>query len=122
MTQAVTEEHVREELAGILDPCSISAGAPLSIIDMGLVLDVDVSLPGIIKVNLRLTSPGCLFGVTVFEPEIKRRLSALRGATKVEVDIHNDGLWTESDITPRGRQKLLQVRKRRLDQRQSEAS
>ena len=41
----------------------ISAGVPLSIVEMGFVRNVEISTDGDVAVELRLTTPGCIEGV-----------------------------------------------------------
>ena len=109
-----TEAAVREALDSIKDPCSISVGAPLGLIEMGLVTAVDVGDTGRVKVDIRLTSPGCMMGILYFDHEIKRRVGALPGVAAVEVGRTHDLNWSEDDISAGGRERLRAVRARRL--------
>jgi metal-sulfur cluster biosynthetic enzyme len=109
----VTQESVLKVLEAIKDPCSISAGCELSIVEMGLITGVKVAQDAV-SVELRVTSPGCVFGV-VFAKEIQERLHTLDGVEVVEVDL-TDGWqdWTTSDIKLESRARLADARKARL--------
>jgi metal-sulfur cluster biosynthetic enzyme len=109
---AATIEAILDE---IMDPCSISAKAPMSIVEMGLVRAIEID-GGAVHVRLRFTSPGCLMGLTVFWPEITRRVSELPGVESVAIEIE-DSLWSEDDIRPEARERLEAVRRARSDRR-----
>ena len=102
----VSQSMVEEVLDTVLDPCSVSAGVPLSIREMGLVRDLQIDDDGTIQVTLRLTSPGCIEGVIKFTHEIERGVGALPGVRKVEVNFFEAIDWSESDISQSGRKKL----------------
>jgi metal-sulfur cluster biosynthetic enzyme len=108
------ESAVRDALDSIKDPCSISVGAPLGLIEMGLVTGVRVGDDGHVAVDIRLTSPGCMMGILYFDSEIKRRLGAMAGVTSVEVGRTHDLSWSEDDISAHGQELLREVRMKRL--------
>lgn len=81
-------ERVSEALNTIVDPCSITAGVPGGLVDMGLVRDLRIDeLPdGGHRVTLAVgvTEPTCvLLGSFIAEAQI--RLRALDGVTAVDV-------------------------------------
>jgi metal-sulfur cluster biosynthetic enzyme len=112
----VTRVAIDEVLSGVFDPCSVSAGVPLSILAMGLVKSVTVGEDGNVVVTLRLTSPGCVEGAMKFTHEIEQGLGTLPGVRGVEVCFDEALDWSERDITNEGRH-LLQIARRSRIQR-----
>ena len=106
----VTREQVEAALDGIVDPCSVSVGVPLSIREMGLIDDVVLAEGGQVRIELRLTSPGCLIGVLNFEPEIESVVGAVEGVTGVAVHFNDPLTWTEDRISADGRRRLQEMR------------
>ena len=109
-----SETEIRCALDLIKDPCSVSVGVPLGLAEMGLVTSVLIEESGSVRVDIRLTSPGCMTGVFYFDQEIRRRLMAIAGVTAVSVGRTGDLSWSEADISGDGRQRLQEVRMRRL--------
>lgn len=96
----------------VIDPCAVSAGASLSLCEMGLVDDVQVAPDGVVTIALRLTSPGCLMGGFFFEPEIVKRVSAIEGVASVVIRFGDPLGWSEAHISEAGRHKLEAARRR----------
>jgi metal-sulfur cluster biosynthetic enzyme len=107
------QAEIESVLDTVLDPCSVSAGVPLSVREMGLVCGVDITDDGSVRVLLRLTSPGCIEGFMKFMHEIETGVGALDGVRSVEVDFLESVGWTESDISQEGRAKLALHREAR---------
>jgi metal-sulfur cluster biosynthetic enzyme len=76
----VNEELVREALKNVFDP-----ELRLSIVDLGLVYDVDVE-DGKVKVVYTLTTPACPLG-PVIDEQIQDVLGDLPGVQEVESEI-----------------------------------
>ncbi len=86
------------ELDQIKDPCSLAAGTPFGLAEMGLVDEVLVSDEGAVTVKLRLTSPFCHM-IGFFKLEASRRIEALPGVRSVEL-LADQGLdWSPSRIS-----------------------
>jgi metal-sulfur cluster biosynthetic enzyme len=77
-------------LNGVVDPCSIATGRPISIIDMGLVRSIEVA-GAAIRVGLRLTSPFC-FQVPLIRREIETQLVAIGYVAEIDVDTADEWL------------------------------
>ena len=92
---SITVDQVMAALELIEDPCSISAGVPLSIRDMGLVEDVNLSPKGDVSIVLRLSSPGCLMGGFYFEPQIAKRVGEIPGVASVSISFGDPLTWSE---------------------------
>jgi metal-sulfur cluster biosynthetic enzyme len=108
-------------LDSVVDPCSLSAGVPLSISDMGLVRDVSIDPVGKVCVRLRLTSPGCIIGVSQFTREITERVSDIAGVDSVTVEFEHSYDWSEEDISAEGRRRLQLVRRTRRESAEASA-
>lgn len=86
------------ELDEIKDPCSLAAGTPFGLDEMGLVDEVLISDDGVVTVKLRLTSPFCHM-VGFFKLEASRRIEALPGVRSVEL-LADQGLdWSPGRIS-----------------------
>ena len=73
----LSEELVMERLKDVFDP-----EIHMSIVELGLVYDVDISDEGIIDVTYTLTSPGCPLG-PVIDGQMKDALIDLPGVKEV---------------------------------------
>ena len=84
--EVVNEEIVREALQNVFDP-----ELRMSIMELGLVYDVDVS-DGAVKVIYTLTSPGCPLG-PVIDGQIHDVLMDLPGVDEVQPQLTFDPPW-----------------------------
>lgn len=102
MSSLRDEEEVRGAVLTIIneipDPCSVAARTPAGLFDMGLVVDLEMT-PRADKydvgLSMRVTSPGCMF-FSVFDSELRERISALEDVRSVEVSWSMDPLWDPS--------------------------
>ncbi|GKQ41942.1 metal-sulfur cluster assembly factor [Streptomyces sp. A012304] len=112
----VTETQVRAVLNEILDPCSITAGVPAGLDDMGLVSDVHVRDDGTggqcVAVTVGVTEPSCVL-IGSFAAEAQVRLTALTGVSAVDVRLTDDFDWTPDRLAPHYRQRLDEHRERK---------
>ena len=105
-------QSVTEALGRVFDPCSLAAGAPLSVADMGLITELTVDdETGVVAIAMRPTSAMCtvIAGVMTDVEEIVARVP---GVSSVRVSLHNDTMWTEADLSENGR-RILEARRRR---------
>lgn len=51
-------EAIWTALERVVDPCSIATGAPINLVDMGMIKDI-ANDAGDVRIELRLTSPIC---------------------------------------------------------------
>lgn len=75
---------IRRQLDTIEDPCSVAAGSPMGLAEMGLVEHVGVDADGNVTVRLRLTSPSCA-NLGLFKVEAEARIASLPGVRSVDV-------------------------------------
>ena len=84
--QVVSEELVREALQNVFDP-----ELRMSIMELGLVYDVDVD-DGTVKVTYTLTTPACPLG-PVIDGQIQDVLMDLPGVKDVDVEVTFSPPW-----------------------------
>jgi metal-sulfur cluster biosynthetic enzyme len=105
-------QSVTEALGSVFDPCSLAAGAPLSVIDMGLITELTIDdEAGVVAIAMRPTSAMCtvIAGVMTDVEEIVARVP---GVSSVRVSLHNDTMWTEANLSENGR-RVLEARRQR---------
>jgi len=108
----MTEDRVRAELNEILDPCSVVAGAPAGIDEMGLIRALCMTeVPGGVAIEVRIgvTEPGCMMGAS-FAVRARERLEALAGVVAVDVALDHASDWEPSDLSPGYAKRLEAVR------------
>ena len=91
-------ERIVAVLDEIKDPCSLAAGTPLGLAEMGLVKDVVIGCGGEVTSDLRLTSPFCHM-IGFFKKEAIRLVGALPGVRSVELRADNGLDWSPRDMT-----------------------
>jgi metal-sulfur cluster biosynthetic enzyme len=104
-------DRVIEGLEEVIDPCSITAGAPLSVVDMGLINELSVDEEGMVRLSMRATSAMCTM-IAGMMKVAEERLGRIEGVTQVEIKLCSGAIWTEADMTERGRQVLAARRER----------
>ncbi len=87
----------RTALDAVPDPCSVAAGAPLGLEEMGLVKDLDIDDAGRAEVALRLTSPSCLMH-GYFIDEIEGHLLQVEGVNEVAISFDHGEEWEPNHI------------------------
>jgi len=95
---------VAAALDRVVDPCSLQARAPLSLVDMGLV-DWSVDAAGAVALRMWVTSPCCVYGPRLAEAA-ERELRAVAGVTDVRVTFDHSVLWSPEMMTAAGRDSL----------------
>ncbi|QTH20282.1 DUF59 domain-containing protein [Rhizorhabdus wittichii] len=101
------ERLVRDALRRVVDPCSIAAGVPIDVIDMGIIKAVDVR-DGAIAITLRPTSPFC-FQLDMIAAQIVAKVQeAVPHKVSTEVDFAAD--WDPEMMSEQARARLRAVR------------
>jgi len=93
----ITPDDVRKALRQVKDP-----EINLSIIELGLVYDVEVESEGHVAVRMTLTSPGCPSGPEIMA-DVDRAVRSLDGVTAVNIDLVWEPYWTPERIDPKVR-------------------
>jgi metal-sulfur cluster biosynthetic enzyme len=102
-------DRVDAALDAVHDPCSVAANAPLSIRDMGLVLDRRVDDSGRAHIRLCVTGPSCILVGSIIRG-VEERVSAVPGISAVRVAVDAGHMWTEDDMSAGGRAALAEAR------------
>lgn len=90
-------EAIRRALRQVKDP-----EINLSVVDLGLIYDVELSDDGEVDVKMTLTSPGCPSGPEMLA-EVDRVVRVLEGVTDVNVELVWEPYWTPERIDPKVR-------------------
>jgi len=108
----MNDDLIRAELNQILDPCSVVAGAPAGIEELGLVRSLSVRpIAGGLAVEVRIgvTEPGCMMGAS-FAVKARERLEALPSVIDVDVQVDHAADWDPADMAPGYAARLLRTR------------
>jgi metal-sulfur cluster biosynthetic enzyme len=105
---AVTLADVRDALAGVVDPCSIATGVPLTLAEMGMVTDIAVD-DGRVTVTLVLTSPVCWQAGNIIQA-VEASISRVPRVTAVRCTIDHDAGWLPGQMDPHARRRLRSAR------------
>lgn len=102
----VIDDQIRQALSKIHDPCSIAAGRPLSVIEMGLVRGWTLT-DSTLSITFCVTFAGCTMAPHFVEAAA-RDLAVIPGIARVETIIDTDFVWTPemmtaSRVVPAGR-------------------
>lgn len=106
------EALIKDELNAIVDPCSVVAGAPAGIVELGLVRKLTITPRGegySVLVRIGVTEPGCLMGAS-FAVKARERLGAMPGIVSVDVQLDHAAEWEPTDIDPAYGERLARVR------------
>lgn len=89
---AKLDADIRKVFSEIYDPCSIAAGRPISLLDMGLVLGWTLE-DGHLIVTMCTTFAGCTMAPK-FTEEAEPKLAVLENVTSAAVIIDPTFFWT----------------------------
>jgi metal-sulfur cluster biosynthetic enzyme len=103
--------RVYEALHAVIDPCSVSAGTPISVVDMGMVTDVSADESGAVAIVMRPTSAMCTMIAGIMKG-VEEHIGRVEGVSRVDVMLLGGQLWTEEDMSERGRAVLAARRER----------
>ena len=87
------DDLIRQRLDAIYDPCSVAAGKPKGLLQMGLVLGWAFTAPGRLKVRFCMTFTGCTMAPHFMEAA-RESLETLPGISAVETELDTGFLWT----------------------------
>jgi metal-sulfur cluster biosynthetic enzyme len=94
---SIAEGTVRDRLDEIIDPCSAANGTDLSIVEMGLLEDIDID-GSHVTVSMRLTSPFCM-QLPYFVEEIEAEVGAIDEVSTVDLETDNGLDWHSEMMT-----------------------
>ncbi len=95
----LTDEDVYEALKNVYDP-----EIPVSIVDLGLIYDVNISSGRNVSVKMSLTTPGCGMGAMIAQ----QAETAIReaGADNVLIEVVWDPPWNPDMMSEHAKEKL----------------
>lgn len=91
------EDDVRAAVAEVDDPCSVSAGCTLNLVEMGLLRSVRV-VDGAAELVLGLTSPTCDFA-PMLAVAVQERVERIAGVRSVDVTVKPDPEWSPASMS-----------------------
>ena len=97
---SVNVEQVRESLKNCMDP-----EVPLSIIDMGLIYEIDISENNDVNIKMTMTTKGCPLHDTMVD-DVKRYAKKIVGVNNVQVDVVWDPPWTMDKMSDEAKAKM----------------
>jgi metal-sulfur cluster biosynthetic enzyme len=86
----ISREQVTEALRKVVDPCSIATGAPIDLVDMGMLRGISID-GSHVEIQLRFTSPVCWQASNIISA-IEDNLMAIDGVERVTCDTRS-GAW-----------------------------
>lgn len=103
-----TEKTVKAALDEVIDPCSAANGTNFSIVDMGLLEDIDIKGDHV-TVAMHLTSPECMM-IPHFMKEVTDKVGSLDGVGSVDLETDYGFEWTPSMMS----EEAQEVRRERM--------
>lgn len=101
----MTPDH--DQIAGALDqvkdPCSVTAGSPMGLAEMGMIKTAEVSDDGDVALVLRLTSPFCEM-IGFLKSQAEEKIGGLPGVRSVTVSADSGFDWSPDDMSPERQQ------------------
>ncbi len=105
----ITQDQVTEALRRVVDPCSIATGAPIDLVDMGLLRGIVIDQTHV-EIQLRLTSPLC-WQATNITSAIEDAVMAIDGVEQVTCDTRSAAWeWTPDMMAPSAQARLRRLR------------
>lgn len=95
-------------LRTVIDPCSAATGAPLNLLDMGLVRRAE-RVGNHVEVELRLTAPICWNAAPMMEA-VEQAVGRVSGVEKVTCTADHGMEWTPAHMTAGAKERLQLIR------------
>jgi metal-sulfur cluster biosynthetic enzyme len=111
VTVTVTVDAVRAALNSVIDPCSVAAGVPAGLDDMGLVRSIHLDGEHV-DVMIGVTEPTCLMGV-IFLRDAEAAIHSQCGVDSVTVRLDHQFRYRESMQRPEYAERLQIARQNR---------
>ncbi|WP_254273558.1 metal-sulfur cluster assembly factor [Haloarcula marina] len=115
--QSELKADVKATLEEVLDPCSCMSDHPVSIVDLGLVDEIEWDeSTGTVTVHLLLTSQRCTYFLDI-DDEICARVGELADVSEVEVHQVTSGeIWTADRMAEDERRARRERFERRIEE------
>jgi metal-sulfur cluster biosynthetic enzyme len=102
------DDLILAALRRVDDPCSVAQQRPLSIYDMGLVRDWEVT-DGEVTIRMCVTSPSCQMAAH-FLAAAEREVECIPGVRKATAFVDADFFWTPDRLSREGAASLARQR------------
>ncbi|MFQ5805075.1 MAG: iron-sulfur cluster assembly protein [Phycisphaerae bacterium] len=96
----ILRKRVADVLCTVYDP-----EIPVSIHELGLIYNVDISPDGDVAIRMTLTSPACPVAGSL-PPEVQQKVASIDGVRDVKVDVVWEPPWTPDKMTDAARLQL----------------
>ncbi len=96
----IDKNIVIEALSKVLDP-----EIGISIVDLGLIYDIDITEDDTVNVTMTLTMPGCPLASRITQ-DAKNALSNIEGIKEANVTLTFDPPWNVDRLTESAKEKL----------------
>lgn len=96
--------QIHARLDEVKDPCSVTAGNPMGLAEMGLIKSAEVSDGGDVSLVLRLTSPFCEM-IGFLKSQAEEKVGALPGVRSVSVATDSGFDWSPEDMSAEQQQR-----------------
>jgi len=108
------EERVMAVLDTVQDPCSIATRHPLSIVELGLLVSLDVDeAAGDVRIVLRMTSGSCSLIGSIMQAT-EEHVGALEDVRRLRVELDGRSAWSPERMTETGARRLAAHRERTI--------
>ncbi len=101
--EEIKKKVIEEVLKKVHDP-----EIPISVWDLGLVYNLDVTDDGVVKLVMTLTSPACPVAGQILW-QIVNMIKQIPGVKDVDLDLTFDPPWTPFKMTEEGRKKYKEL-------------
>ncbi len=101
--EKIKKEVIEKVLKKVHDP-----EIPISVWDLGLVYNLDVTDDGVVKIRMTLTSPACPVAGQILW-QIVNMTKSIPGVKDVDIDLTFDPPWTPFKMTEEGRKKYKEL-------------
>jgi metal-sulfur cluster biosynthetic enzyme len=91
-------------LSRVLDPCSVAAGMPLDIVEMGMLAGWSIDSDRNLQVAICVTTPMCLQAHSILEVA-SRELAASAAFNSIQLRVDTEVIWTEDRLSDTARAK-----------------
>jgi metal-sulfur cluster biosynthetic enzyme len=96
---------VETAIGAVDDPCSLAAGAPLNVFELGLVREWTVRPDRSVHVVVSPTAPSCILIGSIIDG-LSAKIGAVPGVRAVSVEIDSTTIWSPELMSTPGRTKL----------------
>ncbi|MCC7552157.1 metal-sulfur cluster assembly factor [Candidatus Micrarchaeota archaeon] len=94
----VTKEQVIEKLKTVFDP-----HIPISVYDLGLILDINIKEQNRVYIKMTFTTPACPMKKIIAQ-KVEDSINELDGVKEVKVELMYNIKWTPEMINPKFRE------------------